>query len=71
MAVTPNSKTQVYDGKYEKFKPSPDQQVFLDTYGKKDGRDCARLKQAIKMAFSREMSWRKCFFEILNAESGS
>lgn len=68
MAVTPTPKTQVHDGKFKKFTPSEDQQIFLNTYGKQDGRDCERLKQAIKLAFATNISWRQAFFNLINAE---
>lgn len=72
MAVTPTPKTQVTkDGEYTKFEPSPAQQAFIDAYGRGDDRDCERLREAIKMAFARSISWRKAFFDILNAEDNN
>lgn len=68
MATTPAPKSVLIDHKYTKFEPSTDQQIFIDTYGRKDGRDCERLKCAIKLAFTLNSSWRKAFFDILESE---
>lgn len=55
-------------GKSSEFKPSEQMEEIIEKYGKKDGRDLDRMRQAVRMSSTLEISWIKAFSMVVNDE---